>query len=266
MSHTTKMLCSLRLPRTPCSTIHKILCNIQNASFTTRSTLSYSAASSGSSSWPSVAPVTKRAFTTAKPLSFPQEEETASTTLPSNPQTHYDYFQKTLPRGPPPKGKFDIDLKALRREFLQLQSQAHPDLHQGVYKQRAEALSSRINDAYKTLQDPLKRAQYILSLNGYETEGDEAAKMGDEIGDQELLMTVLEAREAIEDAQDLSDLDTVKTENEERVVETVSQLENTLDAGLWEEAKEHVVKLRYWMNIKQSIGEWEPGKPVVLQH
>jgi len=103
-------------------------------------------------------------------------------------------------------------------------------------------------------------------LNGYETEGDEAAKMGDESGDQELLMTVLEAREAIEDAQELADLDTVKAENEERMSETVSQLENTLDAGLWEEAKEHVVKLRYWMNIKQSIGEWEPGKPVVLQH
>lgn len=206
----------------------------------------------------------RRPFTTT-PSVF-QELEATSITLPSNPQTHYEYFQKTLPQGPPPQGSFNIDLKALRREFLQLQSQAHPDLHQGILKQRAEALSSRINDAYKTLQDPLKRAQYILSLNGYETEGDEAAKMGDEIGDQELLMTVLEAREAIEDAQDPSDLDAVKAENEERITAAVSDLSNTMGAAQWEEAKQHVIKLRYWMNIKQSIDEWEPGKPVVLQH
>jgi molecular chaperone HscB len=31
-------------------------------------------------------------------------------------------------------------------------------------------------------------------------------------------------------------------------------------------AKGEAVKLRYWINIKESIDGWERGKPVVLQH
>jgi molecular chaperone HscB len=80
------------------------------------------------------------------------------------PQTHYEFFPKTLPRGPPPSGPFHIDTRELRKEFLQLQAVAHPDRHPAHLKSRAEGTSARINEAYKTLQNPLLRTQYLLSL------------------------------------------------------------------------------------------------------
>lgn len=178
------------------------------------------------------------------------------------PQTHYDFFPETLPSGPPPAGPFDIDIRALRREFLQKQATAHPDRHPGDLKRRAEALSARINEAYKTLQDPLSRAQYILSLHGIDVAEDETAK----VDDAELLMQVLETREVIEDATTEADLQNVKDENDVRLEESVAVLDRAFKEDDMQTAKIEAVKLRYWVNIRESVQNWEPGKPVVLIH
>ncbi|KAF2831774.1 Co-chaperone Hsc20 [Ophiobolus disseminans] len=177
-------------------------------------------------------------------------------------QTHYSFFPKSLPAGPPPHAPFPIDLSALKREFLQLQARAHPDMHPQSDKKRAEALSARINDAYKTLQHPLSRAQYLLSLRGVEVAEDETAK----VDDAELLMEVLEAREAIEDAEREEDLVALREGNEGRIRISEGVLEEAFQRDDVERAKSETVKLRYWVNIKESIDGWERGKPVVLNH
>ncbi|KAK8205269.1 molecular chaperone [Zalaria obscura] len=178
------------------------------------------------------------------------------------PQTHYEFFPTALPSGPPPAGHFSIDLKALKREFLQLQSKAHPDTAPHDRKRHAEALSARINEAYKTLANPLLRAQYLLQLRGIDVAEDETLKTED----PELLMEVLDAREAIEDAEREEDLLPMKETNEARIEESVRVLEEAFREDDVQRAKEEAVKLRYWINIKESIDAWERGKPVVLQH
>lgn len=135
-------------------------------------------------------------------------------------------------------------------------------MHPQADKKRAEALSARINEAYKTLQNPLLRAQYLLSLRGIEVAEDETAK----VEDPELLMEVLEAREQIEEAESEEDLVEMKTVNEERIRASEEVLENAFKEDDIEAAKSEAVKLRYWINIKESIDGWEKGKPVVLQH
>ncbi|KAF2835552.1 Co-chaperone Hsc20, partial [Patellaria atrata CBS 101060] len=176
--------------------------------------------------------------------------------------THYTFFPKSIPKGAPPGGPFAIDLNALKREFLQLQAQAHPDMHGHINKKKAEALSARINEAYKTLQDPLKRAQYLLSLRGIDVAEDERLK----VEDPELLMTVLETREEIEAAQTEDEIDAMREINEQRVEESVGILTNAFEEGDIEGAKNEAVKLRYWINIRESLHAWEKGKPVVLIH
>ena len=205
-----------------------------------------------------------RSITTATPRA--QAQKAAPADFPTNPQSHYEYFPTTLPDGAPPAGTFKVDLKALRKEFLQLQARAHPDLHPAEFKSKAEALSARINEAYKTLQDPLRRALHILSING---QGDVDAELegvgmfGAEEGqDKELLMVVMEAREVIEEAADESELDEIRTENDARIEESVGVLENATKEEDWEQVKNECVRLRYWMNIKQTLGEWEAGKGV----
>ncbi|KAF2750862.1 Co-chaperone Hsc20 [Sporormia fimetaria CBS 119925] len=178
------------------------------------------------------------------------------------PQTHYSFFPRSVPGGPPPQGPFAVDLDALKREFLQLQARAHPDLHPQEDKKKAQGLSARINEAYKTLQSPLLRAQYLLSLRGIELAEDETAK----VDDPELLMEVLDARERIEEAQSEEDLVEMKRENEARVAETVQALDEAFAEDNLEAAKAEAVRLRYWINIQESLHAWEKGKPVVLDH
>ena len=135
-------------------------------------------------------------------------------------------------------------------------------MHAQADKKRAEALSSRINEAYKTLQNPLLRAQYLLSLRGIEVAEDETAK----VEDPELLMEVLEAREQIEEAQHEDHLVDMKTANEERISESTRIIDQAFRDDDLEAAKSEAVKLRYWINIRESIEGWEKGAPVVLQH
>ena len=180
----------------------------------------------------------------------------------SKPPTHYELFPSTIPSGPPPSGPFAIDLQQLKREFLQLQAKAHPDRHAGADKARAEGTSALINEAYKTLQDPLRRAQYLLSLQGIDVAEDETAK----VDDPELLGEVLEVRETIESAEEEADLVELKSANMERIAGSVKGLAGMFEEGDLDGAKSEAVKLRYWVNIKQALDDWEPGKPVVLIH
>lgn len=129
-------------------------------------------------------------------------------------------------------------------------------------KPRAEATSARINEAYKTLSSPLPRAQYLLSLRGLDVANDETAK----VEDPELLMEVLEAREEIEEAAAEAELEPLKARNTAREEESIAELERCFGAGDLQAAVRECVRLRYWVNIRESIDNWEPGKPVVLIH
>ncbi|CEJ86033.1 Putative Fe-S protein assembly co-chaperone HscB [[Torrubiella] hemipterigena] len=180
----------------------------------------------------------------------------------SKPETHYDFFPTSLPQGPPPSGRFPIDTRALRREFLQLQARAHPDMHPAENKARAEATSARINEAYKTLSNPLLRAQYLLALRGVDVANDETLK----VEEPSLLMEVLEAQEEIEDAQSEEDLEEPKRINEERIADSEQVLEQAFHEDDIDAAKKEAVRLRYWVNIRESLSNWEEGRPVTLQH
>jgi molecular chaperone HscB len=108
----------------------------------------------------------------------------------------------------------------------------------------------------------LFRAQYLLSLRGIEVAEDETAK----VEDPELLMEVLEAREAIEEAEKEEDLEGLREQNDRRMRESEEIIEEAFRQDDLARAKGEAVKLRYWVNIRESIEGWERGVPVVLQH
>lgn len=176
--------------------------------------------------------------------------------------THYDIFREVLPKGPPPEGPFAVDSKSLRKEFLRIQATAHPDRHPQEQKSRAEATSARINEAYRTLQDPLLRTQYLLSLKGIDVAEDETARLDD----QTLLIDVLESQEEIESAQQEKDLEALSETNDLRLQHSVRILEEAFAKDDMETAKKEAIKLRYWTNIHNSIHSWESGKPIRLVH
>jgi molecular chaperone HscB len=84
------------------------------------------------------------------------------------PPQSLDYFTFFgLPR------KLNIDVTRLQREFYELSRKLHPDLHGQTSKQEQEwslEQSSLLNDAHRTLKDPIKRTEYLLRLEGVELE------------------------------------------------------------------------------------------------
>ncbi len=69
--------------------------------------------------------------------------------------------------------KLNLDTAALEKEFYALSRRLLPDVFaQANTEERTWSLeqSSMLNDAYRTLKDPIKRTQYLLRLEGIELE------------------------------------------------------------------------------------------------
>jgi molecular chaperone HscB len=69
--------------------------------------------------------------------------------------------------------KLNLAAAALEKEFYALSRKLHPDVFgQADDRERTWSLeqSSRLNDAYRTLKDPIRRTEYLLKLEGVELE------------------------------------------------------------------------------------------------
>jgi molecular chaperone HscB len=90
--------------------------------------------------------------------------------------TYFEVF--ALPR------KLKLDAAALEREFYRLSRRLHPDVYARASPQEQEwslANSSLVNDAYRTLKDPIKRTEYLLKLEGMAGEDDGGANKADRV-------------------------------------------------------------------------------------
>ena len=66
--------------------------------------------------------------------------------------------------------KLCVDTDALQKRFYELSKQWHPDrFSRKSAEEQAEALeaTSILNDGYRTLKDPVKRAEYLLLQEGF---------------------------------------------------------------------------------------------------
>jgi molecular chaperone HscB len=68
--------------------------------------------------------------------------------------------------------RLNIDLSALEQEFHRLSRRLHPDRFTRASENEKEwslADTALLNDAYRTLKDPLRRTEYLLKLEGAAT-------------------------------------------------------------------------------------------------
>src|SRR5713226_9779796 len=91
--------------------------------------------------------------------------ESCGKVQPPVPADYFTFFG--LPR------KLNLDVGALEKDFYELSRKLHPDLNaRSASKEQEWSLqqSSLLNDAYRTLKDPVRRTQYLLRLEGVELE------------------------------------------------------------------------------------------------
>jgi len=87
--------------------------------------------------------------------------ESCGKVQPPVPVDYFSFF------GLPPK--LNVDVAALEKSFYELSRRLHPDLNARAGSQEQEwslEQSSLLNDAYRTLRDPIKRTEYLLHLEG----------------------------------------------------------------------------------------------------
>jgi molecular chaperone HscB len=122
---------------------------------------------------------------------------------------------------PPPGGDYfsvfglaprlNLDLAALEHEFHRLSRKVHPDRFARAgdnERQWSLADTALLNDAYRTLKDPLRRTEYLLKLHGAEigeefagkdTKGRSAGENGPSRAPADLLEEVFELNMQLEE-------------------------------------------------------------------
>jgi molecular chaperone HscB len=110
--------------------------------------------------------------------------------MPTHFANHFELF------GLPPA--YALDAQALEDAYRRLQAEVHPDrhAHAGDAERRASMQwATRVNEAYATLRDPLRRARYLLELDGVRVDADRTGALP-----SGFLARQMELRERLEEA------------------------------------------------------------------
>jgi molecular chaperone HscB len=149
-----------------------------------------------------------------------------------------DYFAMfEMPR------KLWIEMGALEQKFLQLSWKLHPDNFVNASAEEREVSlkrSSELNDAYRTLRDPVGRVEYLLAIEGARKEGQTKQQAPPELLEEvfELNESLDELREAKESGGDTASLKQ-RLESAEKNFETkLKEVDGELQtaAGEWDKA------------------------------
>lgn len=87
--------------------------------------------------------------------------ESCGKVQPPVPVDYFSFFGLPL--------KLNIDIAVLEKSFYELSRRLHPDLNAragSLEQEWSMEQSSLLNDAYRTLKDPIKRTEYLLHLEG----------------------------------------------------------------------------------------------------
>lgn len=154
---------------------------------------------------------------------------------------------------------FEIDAAQLTARFQELQRQFHPDRFASQpERERLQALqqAATINQGYQALRQPLPRAEYLLSLHGFDINNEQHT-----MRDTTFLMEQLELREeldAIESAPDAeAKLQTFMQRLAAMIAQRSQQMQQELAAGQWSEAADTVRKLRFLAKLRSQTEQLE---------
>lgn len=154
---------------------------------------------------------------------------------------------------------YSVNTNELASRYQELQKQYHPDRFAACSeRERLQAVqqAATINDAYQTLKHPLKRAEYMLSLQGFDLNSEQYT-----MHDTDFLMEQLTLREELEQIEQ-------STDAEKRLAAFTDDITNkttTLRANMldelenqqWRHAAETVRKLRFLDKLHQQVEQLE---------
>jgi molecular chaperone HscB len=164
--------------------------------------------------------------------------------------------------------RFEVDRADLEQRFLQKSRELHPDRHAtGTSEQRLDAVrrTTDLNEAYQILKDDFRRTVYLLRRRGLETSENESQDQRMTV-DSDLLMQVLELREALAEAQSTKDQARVQSLSDDvrgRVDKAWSDIRTSWSAveggnqKALQDIANHVTSLRYYRRFLDEVASFD---------
>jgi len=156
--------------------------------------------------------------------------------------------------------RFDFDPEKLAERHRDVSRALHPDRYAGApaaERRLALGRAIEVNDAYRVLKDPVRRAEALLRRAGIPV-----GETSEPKASQALLMDMMEQREELTDARRAKDLQAVHklaTTVRERERQVLSRLGQALSAegGALTQALPHLGELRYLRRFLEEVSAIE---------
>lgn len=153
--------------------------------------------------------------------------------------------------------KLWIEMDVLEQKFLQLSWKLHPDNFVNATAEEREISlkrSSELNDAYRTLRDPIARVEYLLAIEGTRKNGQNRQQ-----APPELLEEVFELNESLEELRQ------AKTSGGDTAIlkHRLEAAEKNFEAKLGEVDSELQAAAREWDNAIDASAEEAQRKAVM---
>ncbi len=151
--------------------------------------------------------------------------------------------------------QFELDGSLLSSQFRALQKRFHPDnFATASERDRLMAVqqAAQINDAYQTLKDPLRRAEYLLSLQGIEMNAEQQP-----LDAPWFLMVQKLVRGDLEYLTDCADPEAALVAFDTKVTAMqrhyLAQLQGQLAQSEWLAAADQIRKLKFIAKLKNEV-------------
>lgn len=153
---------------------------------------------------------------------------------------------------------YRLDLGELERAYLSWSRELHPDFFQlrpEADRQLSLSLSASLNDAYRTLKDPIRRAEYLLQLRGGPTASQERSMPEGFLEDVlELRMEIEEIKQAGEErTADRRKLEERLHQERASAMEEVAALFGALESSEESGAPEKLLEIRRRLNTVKYL-------------
>lgn len=155
--------------------------------------------------------------------------------------------------------RYAMDRETLEQAYLARAQAVHPDRFAAAdsgQRRAAMECSSRVNEGYRVLRNPVQRAEYLVKLGGTDLDSSDPNTGAPAMG-QGFLIEMIEQREAVEQAREAGPaaVDDFRDQVEAEMDSTLRAAITAIEADNISQAATCLVRRRYFQRLHDELDE-----------